>query len=76
MDIDTTAGPEWHRWIPTQANGVAADCGLIYPVFCGATVVLLARWDPFTVMAAIERYRVKRTFMVVDNAVELMNIRR
>ncbi|SOY48957.1 Long chain fatty acid-CoA ligase [Cupriavidus taiwanensis] len=49
------------------------NLGLIYPIFSGATVVLLARWDPVAVMAAIERYRVNRTFVVVDNAVELMN---
>ncbi len=49
------------------------NLGLIYPIFSGATVVLLARWDPVAVMAAIGRYRVNRTFVVVDNAVELMN---
>ncbi|QEZ47583.1 AMP-binding protein [Cupriavidus oxalaticus] len=49
------------------------NLGLISPVFSGATLVLLARWDPVAVMAAIERYRVNRTFLVVDNAVELMN---
>ncbi len=49
------------------------NLGLIYPIFSGATVVVLARWDPVAVMAAIDRYRVNRTFVVVDNAVELMN---
>ncbi|MCY1355653.1 Long-chain-fatty-acid--CoA ligase [compost metagenome] len=49
------------------------NLGLISPVFSGATLVLLARWDPMAVMAATERYRVNRTFLVVDNAVELMN---
>lgn len=48
------------------------NLGLIYPVFSGATLVLLARWDPLAVMAAVDRYRVNRTFMVVDNVVELM----
>lgn len=49
------------------------NLGLIYPIFSGATVIVLARWDPVAVMAAIDRYRVNRTFVVVDNAVELMN---
>jgi long-chain acyl-CoA synthetase len=48
------------------------NLGLIYPVFSGATLVLLARWDPSAVMAAVDRYRVNRTFMVVDNHVELL----
>lgn len=49
------------------------NIGLIYPIFSGGTLVLLARWDPVGVMAAIERYRVRRTVMLVDNADELMN---
>lgn len=48
------------------------NLGLIYPVFSGATMVLLSRWDPVAVMAAVDRYRVNRTFMVVDSVVELL----
>lgn len=48
------------------------NLGLVYPFFSGATLVLLARWDPLAVMAAIDRHQVNRTFMVVDNAVELL----
>ncbi|MBV8158209.1 MAG: AMP-binding protein, partial [Dyella sp.] len=48
------------------------NLGLIFPVFSGATLVLLARWDPVAVMAAVDGYRVNRTFMVVDNVVELL----
>ena len=48
------------------------NLGLISPIFTGATVVLLARWDPQAVMAAIDRYEVGRMFMVVDNVLELM----
>lgn len=48
------------------------NLGLIYPIFSGATLVLLARWDPSAVMAAVDRYRVNRTFMVVDSIVELL----
>lgn len=49
------------------------NLGLISPIFTGATVVLLARWDPQAVMAAIDRYEVSRIFMVVDNVLELMS---
>ena len=48
------------------------DMGLIFPVFIGATVVTLARWDAGSAIEAIERYRVTRASMVVDNAVDLM----
>ncbi len=49
------------------------NAGMIFPIFTGSTVVLLARWDPVGAMAAIERYKVTRTAMVVDNAVEIMD---
>lgn len=49
------------------------NAGAILPVFCGATVVLLSRWDPVGVMAAIERYQVTRTSMLVDNAAEILD---
>lgn len=48
------------------------DFGLIFPVFAGATCVLLARWDPVAVMAATERYRVTNASMLVDGAVEIL----
>ena len=48
------------------------NLGLLYPIFSGATLVLLARWDPAAVLQAVERCRVTRTFMVVDNVLELM----
>jgi acyl-CoA synthetase (AMP-forming)/AMP-acid ligase II len=49
------------------------DFGLIFPVFAGATCVLLARWDPVAVMAATERYRVTNASMLVDGAVEILD---
>ncbi|CAN5334839.1 AMP-binding protein [soil metagenome] len=49
------------------------NAGMIFPVFTGSTVVLLARWDAVGAMAAIERYRITRASMVVDNAVEIMD---
>jgi fatty-acyl-CoA synthase/long-chain acyl-CoA synthetase len=49
------------------------NSGLINPIFTGATLVLMARWDPLGVMQAIDRYRVRRLFLVVDNALEIMD---
>jgi long-chain acyl-CoA synthetase len=49
------------------------NAGMIFPIFTGSTVVLLARWDPVGAMAAIQHYKVTRTAMVVDNAVEIMD---
>jgi long-chain acyl-CoA synthetase len=48
------------------------DFGLIFPIFSGATLVLLARWDPLAYMAAVERYRVTHSALLVDNAVEVL----
>ncbi|MGP8119412.1 MAG: AMP-binding protein [Xanthobacteraceae bacterium] len=49
------------------------NLGLIFPLFAGATLVLLARWDAIGVLAAIETYKVTLTAMPVDGAVELMD---
>lgn len=48
------------------------NSGLIFPIFSGSTVVLLARWDALGAMVAIEYYRVTRASMVVDNVVEII----
>ena len=47
--------------------------GLIFPLFAGATLVLLARWDAVGALSAIDRYKVNITAMPVDGAVELMD---
>jgi long-chain acyl-CoA synthetase len=49
------------------------DMGVIFPIFTGATYVLLARWDPVAFMAAVERYKVTVASLLVDNAVEVMD---
>lgn len=49
------------------------DLGVIFPIFAGATCVLLARWDPVAFMTAVARYRVSTAAMLVDNAVEVMD---
>ena len=47
--------------------------GLIFPLFTGATLVLLARWDAVSTLAAIDKYKVNITAMPMDGAVELMD---
>ena len=48
------------------------NMGVIFPIFSGATVVLLTRWDPLAWMQAVERYRVTGAGLLVDNAVAVM----
>ncbi|WP_308282793.1 AMP-binding protein [Pseudonocardia nigra] len=48
------------------------DVAVILPVFTGTTCVLLARWDPQAVLAAVPRYGVSGLGATVDNYVELM----
>jgi acyl-CoA synthetase (AMP-forming)/AMP-acid ligase II len=48
------------------------DLALILPIVAGSTTVLLARWDPVAAMKAVERYRVTFAYLLVDNAVEIM----
>ncbi len=49
------------------------NLGLIFPMFTGATLVLLARWDAVGALSAIDRYKVNVTAMPVDAAIELMD---
>ncbi len=49
------------------------DMGVIFPIFAGATLVLLARWDPVGFAAAVEHYGVTVAALLVDNAVELLD---
>lgn len=46
---------------------------LIFPAFHGIPLVLLARWDAQTFMAAVQRYHVTNASMLVDSAVEVMD---
>lgn len=48
------------------------NAGLINPVVTGGTMVLLARWDPLAVMQAVDLYKIRRCFLLVDNALEIM----
>jgi len=49
------------------------NMALIFPVMSGEPLVLLTRWDPLSVLQAIERYKVTVFGMIVDGAVELMD---
>jgi len=54
-------------WIAGENTGVLA------PVFAGATLVLLARWDVLAFMQAVQHYGVNETFMLVDSVDEVLN---
>ncbi|HDZ56939.1 MAG TPA: acyl-CoA synthetase [Pseudomonas xinjiangensis] len=49
------------------------NAGLLFPVFSGTTLVLLARWDALTFMAAVQHYRVSHTGLLVDSAAEVLD---
>lgn len=48
------------------------DVGILLPLFTGATCVLMARWDPVGFIDTVERYRASVAFMLVDNAVQVL----
>ena len=48
------------------------NAGLLFPVFSGCRLVLLARWDALAFMAAVEHYRVSHCGLLVDSAVEVL----
>ena len=48
------------------------NAGLLFPVFSGCRLVLLARWDALAFMAAIEHYRVSHCGLLVDSAAEVL----
>ena len=47
--------------------------GLLVPVFYGQTTIILTRYDPVAVMAAVDRYKVRVTNGLMDNIVEIMD---
>lgn len=46
--------------------------GLIFPVFAGASLVLLARWDALAFMTAVQRSRVTNVGMPMDAVVDVL----
>ena len=49
------------------------NAGLLFPVFAGASLVLLARWDPLAWMSAVQHYRVSHCGMLVDSVAEVLD---
>ncbi|SDS81656.1 fatty-acyl-CoA synthase/long-chain acyl-CoA synthetase [Halopseudomonas litoralis] len=49
------------------------NAGLLFPVFGGTTLVLLARWDPLAFMGAVQHYRVNHCGLLVDSAAEILD---
>jgi acyl-CoA synthetase (AMP-forming)/AMP-acid ligase II len=49
------------------------NAGLIVPIFCGATLVQMGRWDALGWMAAVDHYKVATAGLLVDNAVAVMD---
>lgn len=49
------------------------NAGLLFPVFSGTTLVLLARWDAHAFMAAVQHYQVSHTGLLVDSASEVLD---
>jgi len=49
------------------------NAGLLFPVFAGTTMVLLARWDALAFMSAVQYYRVGHTGLLVDSASEVLD---
>src|SRR5690606_24184741 len=49
------------------------NAGLLFPVFGGTTLVLLARWDALAFMGAVQHYRVNHTGLLVDSAAEFLD---
>ncbi|MEH6800666.1 MAG: AMP-binding protein [Halopseudomonas sabulinigri] len=49
------------------------NAGLLFPIFAGTTLVLLARWDALTFMSAVQHYKVNQTGLLVDSASEVLD---
>jgi long-chain acyl-CoA synthetase len=49
------------------------NSGLLFPVYSGCRLVLLARWDAEAFMAAVQHYRVTHCGLLVDSAAEVLD---
>jgi len=49
------------------------DISILFPFVSGCTCILLARWDPVALCAAIERHRVTHVSLLVDNLIEVLD---
>ncbi|MGC5698790.1 AMP-binding protein [Pseudomonas sp. NFXW11] len=48
------------------------NAGLLFPVYAGCRLVLLARWDAPGFMAAVQQYKVSHCGLLVDSAAEVL----
>lgn len=48
------------------------NTGLLFPVFSGGTLVLLARWDADAFLQAVQHYQVSACGVLVDSVAELL----
>ncbi|WP_325984665.1 AMP-binding protein [Pseudomonas protegens] len=48
------------------------NAGLLFPIYAGCRLVLLARWDALGFMAAVAHYRVSHCGLLVDSAAEVL----
>ncbi|QUH03338.1 AMP-binding protein [Saccharopolyspora erythraea] len=72
--IDVTGGEPEVFLIYVPIFWIAGeDFGILVPLFCGSTVVLLTRWDAGAVLEAVSARRVTTILGTVDNYVELMD---
>ncbi len=49
------------------------NTGVLMPIFTGATVVLMARWDAVGFMQAVQHYSVSQCIMLVDSIDDVLN---
>ncbi|ABO24732.1 AMP-binding protein [Shewanella loihica] len=49
------------------------DTGLLLPLYSGATLVLMARWDTKAFMELVHHHKVNMTIMLIDSVDEILN---
>jgi len=49
------------------------NTAVLMPIFSGATLVLLARWDAVTFMEAVQHYKATQCIMLVDSIDDVLN---
>ncbi|PNU18629.1 acyl-CoA synthetase [Geothermobacter hydrogeniphilus] len=49
------------------------NAGMLFPMFAGNTLVLLARWDAVSFLEAVQYYKVNSCVMLVDSIDEVLN---
>ncbi|WP_200797297.1 AMP-binding protein [Microbulbifer donghaiensis] len=49
------------------------NTGLLMPIYSGATLVLMARWDAVAFMELVQHYKVNLSIVLVDSVDEILN---